>query len=105
VANEVNRHYFLGKEYVMPVISMFYGIIVSMYFLDTKKHKAPHIHVSYQGKEAVIAIPSGEVLEGDMKANKLKLAQAWIEIHQEELMADWELASKGEQVFKIEPLR
>ena len=44
----------------MPVISMFYGIIVSMFYLDTKKHKAPHIHVSYQGKEAVIAIPSIE---------------------------------------------
>ena len=40
-----------------------------------------------------------------IKANKLKLVQAWVEIHNEELMADWELASKGEQVFKIEPLR
>ncbi len=89
----------------MPVISMFYGIIVSMFFLDTKKHKAPHIHVSYQGKEAVIAIPSGEVLEGSIKPNKLKLVQAWIEIHNEDLMADWELAVKGEPIFKIEPLR
>ncbi len=78
---------------------------MSVYFLDTKKHKAPHVHVSYQGKEAVIAIPSGEVLDGKIKANKLKLVQAWVEIHQEDLMADWELASRGEQVFKIEPLR
>jgi shikimate kinase len=89
----------------MPVISMFYGVIVSMFYLDNKQHKAPHIHVAYQGKEAVIAIPSGEVLEGDIKANKLKLVQAWVEIHNEELMADWELAVKGQQVFKIEPLR
>jgi len=35
----------------------------------------------------------------------MKLVQAWIEIHKEELMADWELASKGESVFKIEPLK
>ncbi len=35
----------------------------------------------------------------------MKLVKAWIEIHQEELMADWELASQGEQIFKIEPLR
>jgi hypothetical protein len=35
----------------------------------------------------------------------MKLVQAWIEIHQEELMADWELASQGEQIFKIEPLK
>jgi len=28
----------------MPVISMFYGIIVSMYFVDNRQYKAPHIH-------------------------------------------------------------
>jgi len=44
-------------------------------------------------------------LEGELKLNKLKLLQAWIEIHQEELMADWELASQGQSVFKIEPLK
>jgi len=89
----------------MAVISMFYGIIVSMYFLDTRKHRLPHIHVKYQNQEVVIAIPGGEILEGELKANKLKLVQAWIEIHQDELMADWELASQGQNVFKIEPLK
>ena len=93
------------RRMIVPVISMFYGIIVSMYYLDTKKHNSPHVHISYQGKEAVIAIPSGEILEGDVKPSKLKLVQAWIEIHNEELMADWELAVKGQPIFKIEPLR
>ena len=65
----------------------------------------PHIHVRYQDEEAVIAIPEGEVLEGTLKANKLRLVQAWIEIHREELMADWELASQGESIFKIDPLK
>ena len=37
--------------------------------------------------------------------NKLKLAQAWIEIHQNELIADWNLAVKGEPIFKIDPLK
>ncbi len=89
----------------MAVLAMFYGIIVSMYFFDTRRHQRPHIHVKYQDQEVVIAIPSGDILEGELKSNKLKLVQAWIEIHQDELMADWELASQGEQVFKIEPLR
>ena len=31
--------------------------------------------------------------------------QAWVEIHKEELLADWKLAVLGEQIFKIEPLR
>ncbi len=46
-----------------------------------------------------------EVLGGKLKNNKMKLVQAWIEIHQEELMADWELASNGENIFKIDPLK
>lgn len=89
----------------MAIIAMFYGIIVSMYYFDKRRHHTPHVHVKYQEQEAVIAIPGGEVLEGELKSSKLKLVQAWIEIHQEELMADWELASQGENVFKIDPLR
>jgi shikimate kinase len=89
----------------MAIIAMFYGIIVSMYFFDNRRHKMPHIHVKYQDEEVVISIPDGEVLEGEMKSKKLRLVQAWIEIHQDELMADWELASQGETVFKIDPLK
>jgi len=89
----------------MAIIAMFYGIIVSMYYFDKRRHHMPHIHVKYQDEEAVIAIPEGEVLEGTLKANKLRLVQAWIEIHREELMADWELASQGESIFKIDPLK
>ena len=89
----------------MAIIAMFYGIIVSMYFFDSRRHELPHIHVKYQGEEAVLSIPEGEVLEGKINGKKLRLVQAWIEIHREELMADWELASQGETIFKIDPLK
>jgi hypothetical protein len=89
----------------MPVISMFYGIIVSMYFMDDRRHHRPHVHVRYQDDEAVIAIPEGELLEGALPRGKLKLVLAWIEIHADDLMADWQLAVEGQQPFKIEPLR
>ena len=89
----------------MAVISMFFGIIVSMYFKDNRKHKLPHVHVSYQGEEAAIGIPDGDILEGNIPKTKLKLVQAWIEIHKDELMADWELAISGENIFKIDPLK
>jgi len=89
----------------MAVISMFYGIIVSMYFFDNKRHHMPHIHIKYQEQEIVLSIPDGDVLGGELKRNKMKLVQAWVEIHQEELMANWELASNGQQIFKITPLR
>ena len=89
----------------MAVIAMFFGIIVSMYYFEKRRHHMPHIHVKYQEQEAVVAIPSGEVLEGKLKPSRLKLVAAWIEIHQEELIADWDLASEGQSIFKIEPLR
>jgi hypothetical protein len=88
----------------MPVISMFYGIIILMYYFDNQKHHLPHIHVKYQNDEAVISIPDGELLEGEIHRSKLKLVQAWIEIHQDELMANWQLAIEGQQILKIDPL-
>ncbi len=89
----------------MPVISLFYGLIVSMYYLDNKQHNLPHIHVKYNELEAVFTIPDGNLLEGSLPNNKIKLVKAWIEIHQEDLMADWSLAIQGMPIFKIEPLR
>lgn len=56
-------------------------------------------------KRDVKSIPDGEVLKGEMPNKKLKLIQAWVEIHQEELMANWKLAVEGQQPYKIEPLR
>ena len=89
----------------MPTISMFFGIIIRMIFMDTRQHNLPHLHVEYQGNKAVISIPNGDLLEGELPAKKLRLVQAWISIHEEELMADWTLAVNGEPVFPIDPLR
>ncbi len=79
--------------HIMAIISMFYGIIISMYFFDNQQHKLPHIHVKYQGEEAVFSITDGEMIAGNLKSNKARLVQAWIEIHRDELMANWELAA------------
>jgi hypothetical protein len=89
----------------MAIISMFYGIIVYLFFEDNKQHHLPHIHVKYQDEEAVLSIPDGELLEGNLKPNKMKLVQAWIVLHADELVADWDLAVNGQSIFKIDPLR
>ena len=89
----------------MPTISMFFGIIIRIYFFDDKQHHAPHIHAECQGQQAVYLIETGERVSGIMPPNKERLIQAWIEIHREELDADWALAVKGEEPFRIEPLR
>ncbi len=43
---------------------MFYGLLISMYYLDTKQHHFPHIHVKFGDKEAVYKIPEDELMEG-----------------------------------------
>jgi hypothetical protein len=84
---------------------MFYGILVAMYVLDMDRHHHPHIHVRYNEFKAVIQIPDGELLDGKLPSRQMKLLQAWLEIHRDELMADWHLASTGQTPFKIDPLR
>lgn len=88
----------------MPTISMFYGILVKMFFYDTDKHNQPHIHVEYQGESAVYAIKEGTLLAGKLPNKKHKLVVAWIEIHNEDLMADWTLAVNGQSPFPIKGL-
>ena len=89
----------------MPAISMFYGIIIYVYFFDNKKHKKPHIHVKQSGDEVVLGLPDGEILEGSIPNPKMKLVQAWIEIHKDELLANWELTINGREVFLTQPLK
>ena len=56
------------------------------------------------GFEASIGIDDGEMLAGQIPRKQLRLVQAWIELHRDELMADWVLARSGELPYKIEPL-
>lgn len=89
----------------MPTISMFYGILVSMYFRDNQRHNLPHIHVRYSGSAAAISIEDGSLLEGNLPAKQLRMVQVWIDLHKEDLLADWSLAVNGEEPFRIAPLQ
>jgi len=89
----------------MPTISMFFGILVSIFYGDNEQHHTPHIHARYQGKKVSIAIDDGRVLAGDFPPRQLRMVQVWIDIHRDELMADWELAVAGDEPFRIAPLQ
>ena len=54
----------------MPAISMFLGIIITMY--NTNEHNPPHFHASYQGYHAVFDM-EGELTEGDMPKKTKKI--------------------------------
>ena len=76
-----------------------------MYYFDTDKPHLPHIYVKFAEFTCVISIIDNELLEGDLPKNKLKLVLAWIEIHRDELLANWELAINGNKLFDIKPLQ
>ncbi|MBC8243888.1 MAG: DUF4160 domain-containing protein [Verrucomicrobia bacterium] len=88
----------------MPTISMFYGILIRMFFRDVEKHHTPHIHAEYQGDFAVYSILDGSILAGRLPQKKHKLVVAWLEIHREDLAVDWELAANGKTPFPIKGL-
>ena len=88
----------------MPVISMFYGIIIRMFNYDNQQHHQPHVHAQYQENNAVFDIETGEIITGEIPNRNKKLVQAWIENHRDELLANWNLAINGERIFKIKPL-
>lgn len=84
----------------MPTISMFYGIVIRMYYTD---HTPPHIHAYYNDNIASFDF-EGNLLKGSMDKKQCKLIQAWIILHKEELLANWSLSQNSETPFRIRPL-
>ena len=69
----------------MPTISMFFGIVIRMYYDD---HPPPHFHAYYSGDVAVIAIETLEVLEGGLPRRAMALVVEWAQQHRDELRED-----------------
>ena len=88
----------------MPTISMFYGIIIRMFF-SPEEHNPPHFHAFYQDFRAIVDINSCEIIKSDFPSKQKKLILAWAEMHKEELLANWTLCQEGENPYKIEPLK
>ena len=88
----------------MPTISMFYGIVVRMYFAPGE-HNPPHFHAYYNEYKASVDIQACEIINGNLPRKQRKLVLAWAELHQEELIADWSLVMNGENPFGIAPLQ
>ena len=90
----------------MPIISQFYGIIISMHYRENDKHKLQHLHAEYGDFDAVFDLDSN-IISGKMPNKQQKMIQAWILIHQEELKALWKIVESkmGDGWFKVEPLK
>lgn len=87
---------------MMPTISMFRGIKITMYWND---HQPPHFHAFYGDNEVLVSIRDLEALEGSLPNKQLKMLLGWAALHQEELLENWALAQDKQELFTIEPLK
>ena len=80
----------------MPVISIFFGIIIRIHYDD---HNPPHFHAYYQGFDTVYDINKGEKIETKAKDNFPKNADriisSWAKDHKKALLKCWDLAKNG----------
>lgn len=82
----------------MPILSMFFGIVIRMWHDD---HPPPHIHVEYQGFEALVEINTGLVKEGRLPRKVAAIVKDWCLEHQQELMDNWTKAQNFEPLERI----
>lgn len=85
----------------MPTISIFFGIVIKMFFDD---HNPPHFHAEHQGEKAVFDF-RGNILRGDITSRTaVRLIREWVDLHQPELEANWTEMQAGREFSKIDPL-
>jgi len=89
----------------MPEIARFFGIIIRMFAEPAAPHHRPHFHAYYQDDVGIFAVDAIELIGGDLPQRQRRLVEAWAEIHQRELLDDWERLQAGRAPLKIEPLR
>jgi len=73
----------------MPTVSRFYGIVIKMFFAQ-REHQPPHFHAIYGEYNALFAIDSLEMIEGDLPNRAARLVREWGERYQKDLRMMWE---------------
>ena len=88
----------------MPELSRFFGIIIRMFAEPGEKHHAVHFHAYYQEHTAVYTIAPIAMIAGFLPQKQQRLVEAWAELHEEELKADWQQLLQGRPPASIKPL-
>ena len=85
----------------MPIISIFFGIIVRMFYRD---HEPAHFHAEHQGQQGKFDF-NGEMTVGNIQsATALRLIREWTVLHRSELQVNWDRMKTGQPLNRIEPL-
>lgn len=67
-------------------------------------HHLPHFHAYYQDDVAVFNLDPVDLIAGTLPRRQRRLVEAWAELHQDELLTDWQLLQDGEPPIPIDPL-
>ena len=89
----------------MPELSRFFGIIIRMFSEVGAQHHTPHFHAYYQEEVGIFSIEPVELIAGSLPKRQRRLVEAWAELHQQELLADWQALQEGKTPEAIEPLK
>ncbi len=89
----------------MPELSRFYGIIIRMFVEPSERHHTPHFHAYYGEHVGVFAIEGVSLLAGSLPQRQSRLVEAWAELHQDELLADWNRLIERRPAGRIAPLQ
>jgi hypothetical protein len=88
----------------MPELSRFFGIIIRMYLEVGVPHNLPHFHAYYQNESAVFSLDPIDLIAGSLPRRQRRLVEAWAELHQPELITDWQRLQHGQRPLPIDPL-
>jgi hypothetical protein len=89
----------------LPELSRFHGIIIRMFAEPSAPHHRPHFHAYYQNAVAVFGIRPLEVIGGVLPQRQQRLVEAWAELHEGELLENWDRLQRGQLPYRISPLR
>ncbi len=89
----------------MAELSRFFGIIIRMYAEANISYQSPHFHAYYQEQVAIYTSDPVELIAGSLPRRQHRLVEAWAELHQAELLADWQQLQEGRKPQPIEPLK
>ena len=89
----------------MPELSRFLGIVIRMFAEAGAPHHVAHFHAYYQGDVGIFSIDPIGLIAGSLPQRQFRFVEAWAELHQTELQADWQRLQEGRRTVPIAPLR
>jgi hypothetical protein len=89
----------------VPELSRFFGIVIRMFAEIGAQHHVPHFHAYYHDEVGIFSIDPVEIIAGTLPRRQQRLVEAWAELHQNELLADWETLQQGRTPRPIDPLK